>query len=119
MNTIGDRLKYVIEMQGDSVKKFCDSNGINYSGIINIINGERSLGVKILKQLKEVIPNLDANWLLFDESIQKEDISKYDIDNPVRIINENALGDQLVKQLLLKYLDDSDIQNRIKQILKS
>jgi len=115
MDGTAERLRELIDKQGVTLKKFCEVNKLNYSGISNIINGERSLGVNILRQLKDVFPNLDTNWLLFGD-IQKnitieeqlevsEPQEKYGISDPGEL-------------MFLNYLDRPSVQEKIKMILK-
>jgi len=44
MDTIGERLLYLINTQGVSMKKFCEKNGLSYQSINPICNNKREIG---------------------------------------------------------------------------
>lgn len=62
---IGERLTYYIEKQGYTKKEFCEKFGFNYNSFVNILADKLTLGMNVLKQVKEVLPNLNTEWLLF------------------------------------------------------
>ena len=108
MKTTGERLKYFIELQGFSLLSFAKKNEINYSGLTQIVNNKRPLGIEVLQQLKTSLPNIDTEWLLFgtlrDEKSTKDIASVKTISDPG-------------KEMLLKYLEDEDIQERILELI--
>jgi hypothetical protein len=62
---IGERLTYYIEKQGYSKKEFCEKFGFNYNSFVSTLADKLPLGMNVLKQVKEVLPNLNTEWLLF------------------------------------------------------
>jgi hypothetical protein len=62
---IGDRLSYYIEKQGYKKKEFCEKFGFTYNNFVSVLAGKVPFGMKLLKQVKEVLPNLNTEWLLF------------------------------------------------------
>lgn len=63
---IGERLTYYIEKQGYTKKEFCEKFGFNYNSFVNILADKLPLGMNVLKQVKDALPNLNTEWLLFD-----------------------------------------------------
>ncbi|WP_294732836.1 hypothetical protein [uncultured Flavobacterium sp.] len=76
----------------------------------NIINGERALGMNILRQLKESIPDLDVDWLLFGDTSKK-----LYINENTNVIQESTSDPG--KEMLMRYLEDEDIQERILELI--
>lgn len=64
MDTEGKRIRYYIEKQGVSVRSFCVSNNVGYSGFHQVLQDSRNLGMIVLKQIIDAYPNLNINWLL-------------------------------------------------------
>lgn len=120
MKTVGERIKYVIEKEGLSVLSFATENNINYSGLTQIINNKRSLGMEVLHQLKAALPKINTEWLLFGDS-NFENVSHYvNIENP-KALQESAekyMFNDPVKEMFLQYMKDPDVQNMIRQIMK-
>jgi transcriptional regulator with XRE-family HTH domain len=117
MDTTGDRLRQIIAGQAVNVKDFCTKNDLSYSGISNIINGERELGMNVLRQLKKVVPNMDIDWLLFGTS--RKDVNPYENPQELRIIDEpEKIGDSdIFLRGLLQCLDNESVQEKLKDIL--
>ncbi|RZJ91327.1 MAG: XRE family transcriptional regulator [Chryseobacterium sp.] len=65
MKTLGERLKFYIDNQGISMKKFCEANDLSYTNLTMVVKNERSLGMNVLNQIKIAIPEIDSEWLLF------------------------------------------------------
>jgi len=64
METIGERLRYYIESKEVSVRNFCVKNEIGYSGFHQVLQGDRNLGLIVLKQVMDAYPNLNVNWVI-------------------------------------------------------
>jgi len=79
MASPGERLKYFIENKGFTVKNFCDENKLDYAGMNKIVRNVNGLGVKVLAQVREILPDLDADWILFGTE-RKNVVKNYDID---------------------------------------
>ena len=62
---VGERLTYYIENQGYTKKDFCKEFGFNYDSFVNMLADKLPLGMKVLKQVKVALPNLNTEWLLF------------------------------------------------------
>lgn len=115
METVGERLRYIIENQYGNVKEFCEKFKIHYPGLTSILNNKRPLGMEVFVQIKNAIPSIDSEWVLFgndrgitniDNSLLQEKISE-----PMQIY-----GADPVEKMFLKYLNQPEI---IKLILKN
>lgn len=115
MLTLGDRLKQIIENQGDTIRQFCIKNEITYNSLISIINNQRSLGINVLFQLKKAIPDLNAQWLLFGE--QTKSVNTYDNTQIIQSFNEPTVSDP-VKETFLKYMDHPEVKKLIEETVK-
>lgn len=110
-NQIAERLNQLVKSKGYSTKEFaelCDTTAPNMSGYLN---GKRPIGIKILDKIKEVIPELDLNWLLYNESAEdlnalQEATSTYQI--------QNHSVDDAIKKLI--DLETKDISHRINHL---
>ena len=118
MTTVGDRLKYIIEQQGVSIRKFCETHELNYTNMTMVIKNDRPLGMNVLHQVKAAIPQLDAEWLLYGtdrDNVPKNDNIKF-LPQTAEPESEYLKSDPFEK-LLLTYLDSPSIQDKIKSIL--
>ena len=117
METIGERLRYYIENQYGAIKEFCQKFEIHYPGLTSIMNNKRPLGMEVLNQIKNALPNLDTEWLLYGTN--RGEITN--IDNSLAIVNEQTKINGEVdpgEVALLKYLDRPSVQEKIKSFLK-
>lgn len=120
MTTTGERLKYYIENEGFSLRAFAQKFDMNYTGLTQIIKNERPLGMNILMQIKAGLPNLDADWLLF--GTKRETVSINDNINPLQTLSEPVseyVPIDPVKAMFLKYMDDKDVQDKVREILNN
>lgn len=82
---IGERLTYYIEKQGLTKTEFCKKFGFNYNSFVSTLADKLPLGMNVLKQVKEALPNLNTEWLLFGNG----DIDIRE-DNHLNSLNEPA-----------------------------
>lgn len=52
--------------QYTSLRKLCELEKINYNSINNALQ-KKVIGLKLVNQFKQIFPNLNINWLLYDE----------------------------------------------------
>lgn len=107
MTTIGKRLSHVLENQGINAAKFCEKHGIDYAGFNKILNDRRELGMKVLQQIKQALPELDTEWLLFGNSRN----SNFDEQTL-----ENSTNDPGLK-FILDCLEQPVIQKKIRNLV--
>lgn len=112
----GKRLTYYIEKQGFKKKDFCNKYSFEYNNMVSVMADKRPLGINILDKLHFALPKLNIHWLLYGEG--PEEI----IDHESNVLNEPAemyisKGDTF-EYLLLKYLDNEKIKNKIYEIIK-
>lgn len=67
METIGERLAYYIENKGFTKKDFCELADLPYSNFVRVLKNTRPLGVNTLNKVKKQLPNINVNWLLYNE----------------------------------------------------
>ena len=118
MRTPGERLKYYIENEGFSLRAFAQQFDMNYTGLTQIIKNERPLGMNILMQVKAGLPNIDADWLLF--GTERSGVSINENIDKIGEVSEPHLKYECidpVKAMFLKYMDDMDVQNKLREIL--
>lgn len=93
---IAKRLRKVVDDKGYSRNEFaelCNVSGPNMSGYLN---GQRSLGIKLIDKIKEVIPDLDINWLLYGENTKTEHL----VSEPIAEYSNDINIDLAIKKLI-------------------
>lgn len=112
----GKRLAYYLENQGITKKKFCDKHSIAYNSFVQILTEKRPLGINVLDQMHYALPKMNVHWLLYGEG--PEEIEDYQL----KVLNEPAemyiAENDTFEYLLLKYMDNEKIKNKIYEIIK-
>ena len=67
MKTPGERLAYYIDYKGFTKIEFCETADLVYNNFIRVLSGKRPLGINVLNSIKSALPNLNVNWLLYEE----------------------------------------------------
>jgi len=118
METIGERLLYLINTQGVSMKKFCEKNGLSYQSINPICNNKREIGIQIIHDLMKIFPTLNINWLIYGTGTANYTISGTG-DN-IFLLQEPAEKHAYdpVEETFLHYLNTESVRNTLKQMLK-
>lgn len=117
MEKIGERLSYLIDSKGLNKSQFSKEYGFTDSAIRAMCSGDKPIGMKIVKRLIEVFPNLNLNWFLFGEGSINH--IQYDINNPNLILNEpeeNSKVDML-ENVFLTYLDKKAVRKKVLEIV--
>lgn len=119
METIGQRLLYVIEIEEVNLYKFCKKYNLMYSTFNQIVLGNRNLGINILYQVLEIIPNLNINWLLLGigemRIVQKRTTEgELILEEPKAIVKPDEF-----EKLLLSYLEKEAVKEAIVNITRS
>ena len=116
--TIGERIKQIIENHSDSLKEFSEKYDIDYSSLSDLSRGKRNLGMNLAMRLVEKFPGLNLNWLLM--GIGDMFLGKNANYADLQILSEpepKYANYEPGKEMFLKYLEDSDIQERLIEIL--
>lgn len=94
---IAERLTNLVKDKGFSANEFADYCGVSAPNMSGYLNGKRPLGIKIIGKIKEVIPEIDLNWLLYGKSVSdfvNEDAAEYSAKNPVEKYIEDLVKDR-------------------------
>jgi transcriptional regulator with XRE-family HTH domain len=118
METIGERLLYVIEVQEVNLYQFCKKYSLAYSSYNQIVLNKRSLGIQTLYQMLEIIPNLSVNWLLLGIGDMRI-VQKSNSDGELILEEPRAIykPDEFEKTLLI-YLEKEAVKKAIFKLLK-
>jgi transcriptional regulator with XRE-family HTH domain len=125
MHSIGSRLLYLIESQGDNLTSFSKKTEINYASLSELTRDKRNLGGVLLKRLAEAIPDLNLNWLFLGEG--EMFLHKNAIESEYKNVVESSILNEPFEQyltidpgeeMLLKYLDSKRVQDKLKLIFK-
>lgn len=117
MDTIGKRLLYVIEIEEVNLYKFCKKYSLAYPTFNQIVLGNRNLGINILYQVLEIIPNLNINWLLL--GIGEMRIVQKTTNEGDLILEEpyaSYLKQDEFEKMLLTYFDRPEVKKAILKI---
>lgn len=108
----GKRLTYYIQKQGFNKKDFCEKYNVEYNGFVMILADKRSLGIKILNQVHEAFPFLNVHWVLY--GVGPEEFMESNILSDT--MEMYASKDDAFEFMLLKYLDNEKVKNKIYEI---
>ncbi len=98
---IHERLTYYIEYKGFTKNEFCKNYNFNYDSFVNTAAGKLPLGMKVLKQIKEALPDLNTEWLLFNNGEMEITLSDR-LNEPVEIYNKKSSNHLDKMNLLLQ-----------------
>lgn len=115
METVGRRLKKLIETEAATLQEFCDKFGFVYNSIQPITKDKRELGINIVKELAQKIPGLNTHWLLFGEGQMK--FSLYAENARENAVSEPGTADNLMEEVLLQYLSSKKVRDKIGEIV--
>jgi transcriptional regulator with XRE-family HTH domain len=118
MDTSGERLKQLIELQGLNMRKFCEKFDIPYTSFQQMTANKREIGMVTLWKLIEIFPDLNLNWLVLGKGPKM--LSKYDYTKlPEKMIEESVNKESdIVENAILKYLSKETVRNSFKSIVK-
>jgi len=112
----GKRLTYYIGKQGFTKKEFCNKYSFEYNNLVTVMSDKRPLGINILDRIHYALPKMNVHWLLYGEG--PEEIEDYQL----KVLNEPAemyiAENDTFEYLLLKYMDNEKIKNKIYEIIK-
>lgn len=64
MNTIGERIKMIIELEKLNENSFSRRIGKSYTAIAKIVKGESKPGFEIIEAVLVEFPNINSDWLI-------------------------------------------------------
>jgi hypothetical protein len=106
---VGKRLSEYIEKQGFSKPKFCEKYEIDYNGFVRILADKRPIGINVLHQVHNALPNLNVHWVLYGEGPMEINES---------ILNEPKEAYKINKDSLLKLLSDKEFKDVVVKIIQ-
>ncbi|UOX32392.1 hypothetical protein LXD69_10040 [Flavobacterium sediminilitoris] len=111
----GKRLTYYIEKQGFKKKEFCEKFGFEYNNLVSVMADKRPLGINILNQLHESLPNLNVHWLLYGEGT-----IEFNSENFQMVAEDPEIysSNDPFEKTLLKYLEKKSVIEKINEIAK-
>ncbi|HIC31140.1 MAG TPA: XRE family transcriptional regulator [Flavobacteriaceae bacterium] len=107
---ISERLYRVIKKKGFAVKEFADICEISQPNMSSYLNGNRPIGIKILNKIKEVIPELNINWLLYGENDPANHLNSYETNSLHE--SENII-ERYIKDLISKKCNELEIRLKV------
>ncbi|MFP9099108.1 hypothetical protein ACLI09_08645 [Flavobacterium sp. RHBU_24] len=117
MSDIGNRLKQFIDSQGFNNTEFGNKIGVKGGAVGEMIGGSRAIGGITLKKIGEEFPDLSLSWLFFGNGqmlLPKNEYGKvHKVEEPIKLYMPEDPG----KAMLLRYLDDGDVKQKIRDIL--
>lgn len=114
MKTVGERLKYYIEYKEVNVRQFCIKNDIAYNSFHQILNGTRNMGLNTLKQVIDVYPQLNLNWVIKGIGSVEISTTGNNISEPESIYGKMDPGLEMV----IKYLDSDVAQDKLNELIE-
>jgi hypothetical protein len=112
----GKRLAYYIEKQGYTKKKFCEKFYLPYNSFVLILTESRPIGGNVLDQIHFALPKLNVHWLLYGEGPEEV------VESQLHTLNEPPemyiANNDAFEYMLLKYMDNPKIKNKIYEIIK-
>lgn len=109
---IGERLAFYIESKGYKKKEFCEKYGFVYNNFTTILTGKMPLGINVLNKIKESLPNLNIEWLLYGNGLPDLDLNTEINETGVRYIKEDPL-----EELLLRYIEKGRVHKLIQKMI--
>ena len=117
METIGERLSKVVDLEAVSLRNFCDKFDFNYNSMQPILNDRKNLGVNILKKFIETFPYLTSDWILFGKG--ELEYVKKDENTSLNIVSEPSdFGyDDAFEKTLIAYMQRPNVRKALKKIV--
>ncbi len=109
---VGNRLAFYIEKKGYKKKAFCEKYGFNYSNFVTMLSGGMPLGINVLNKVKEALPDLNIEWLLYGNGLPDLNLESE--------INEASLSYSEVdpfEELLTQYLEKGKAHKLIQKMI--
>lgn len=109
---VGRRLAFYIENKGYKKKEFCEKYGFVYNNFTTILTGRMPLGINVLNKVKEALPNLNIEWLLYGNGSPDLNTENSVNEPEVILVKEDPFED-----LLLRYIEKGKVHKLIKKMI--
>lgn len=110
-----DRIILIIKEEKMSLRGFSTAIGKQASYITNIKAASGNFSVDVLNKIHEVFPKYSINWIVTGEGSMISKSKK----SSQKGNNDSFLNDvDAVKKAILLYMEDTDIQSKLKAILQ-
>jgi len=115
---LAERLETLVKESGYSIKEFSDLIETPTTNIYGYLNGKRPIGLKIINKIKHVIPDLNLNWLLYNQGSPKLDIDFNDVNEPNSFYGSSNSLDSLINDLVENKINalENKIDLKIKEL---
>lgn len=129
MQTLGERVKYLIEIQGLNNTTFGEKFGIDAKSVSQITRNKRNLGSVLMERILELLPELNLNWLYKGEGEVFIGKNAEGAKTPITYDRNGQIGQVTeppaeyiytdpVKEMFIRYLSDPDVQKVILNFVK-
>ncbi len=105
---LAKRLETLVNTKEYSIKEFAELIETPTSNMYGYLNGKRAIGLKIINKIKEVIPDLNINWLLYNQG------SSFLSGETIDVVNETS--SEYGKADSLDEIIHSMVNSRVKQL---
>ncbi len=109
---VGHRLSYYIEKEGFKKKEFCEQHGFVYNNFVSVLSGRMPLGINVLNKVKEALPNLNIEWLLYGNGVP--DLNAENLVNEPSVV---LVKEDLFEDLLLRYIEKGKVHKLIQKMI--
>lgn len=109
---VGHRLSYYIEKEGFKKKEFCEQYGFVYNNFVSVLSGRMPLGINVLNKVKEALPNLNIEWLLYGNGAPD-----LNAENSVNEPSVVLVKEDLFEDLLLRYIEKGKVHKLIQKMI--
>jgi len=109
---IGKRLAFYIENKGYKKKEFCEKYGFVYNNFTTILTGRMPLGINVLNKIKESLPDLNIEWLLYGNGLPDLNLDSIMNEPSVHYLKEDPFED-----LLLRYIEKGKVHKLIQKMI--
>ncbi|MDZ7898856.1 MAG: helix-turn-helix domain-containing protein [Arcicella sp.] len=88
---LNKKIEQIIIDKGISPSYFADTIGIQRSSISHILSGRNKPSLDIIQRILKVFPDIDRDWLLFDNEIPQQNTPQINREQPInqRVKSQN------------------------------
>ena len=109
---VGRRLAFYIENKGYKKKEFCEKYGFVYNNFTSILTEKMPLGINVLNKIKESLPDLNIEWLLYGNGVPE-----LNLENQVNEPMESYQKEDAFEELLLKYIEKGKVHKQLQKMI--
>lgn len=109
---VGKRLAFYIENKGYKKKEFCEKFGFNYSNFVTMLSGSMPLGINVLNKVKESLPDLNIEWLLYGNGVPD-----LNLENEINEPRTTYIKEDPFEELLLRYIEKGKVYKLLQKMI--